>query len=169
MQLDARRIRQLMPLAFLAIGACSKPEPPTITPYAARVTAVTPLAIGLDLELDVENPNGFALMVQEVSGTMKLGDGVNVGTGRSEPKGSVPAHGKARVSAQLSVPWTNVAALAPFAASQKPVPYSFVGVAKVGSTKLNLDVPFVVRGEITRDQALKAGLRGLGGLIPGLP
>ena len=114
----------------LCIGACSKPEPPKITPHAARVTSVTPLGVELALELDVENKNAFPLIVQEVTGTLKLG------------------------------------ALAPLAASGKPVPYTFDGTAKMGSAKINFDVPFTVKGEITQAQAVQAGIRGLGGLIP---
>ena len=142
----------------LCIGACSKPEPPKITPHAARVTSVTPLGVELALELDVENKNAFPLIVQEVTGTLKLGAGVEVGRARSEPKGSVPA--------ALSVPWTQLGALAPLAASGKPVPYTFDGTAKMGSAKINFDVPFTVKGEITQAQAVQAGIRGLGGLIP---
>jgi LEA14-like dessication related protein len=150
----------------LCIGACSKPEPPKITPHAARVTSVTPLGVELALELDVENKNAFPLIVQEVTGTLKLGAGVEVGRARSEPKGSVPARATTRLPAALSVPWTQLGALAPLAASGKPVPYTFDGTAKMGSAKINFDVPFTVKGEITQAQAVQAGIRGLGGLIP---
>lgn len=155
----------------VGLSACSKPEPPKITPHAARVQSVTPLGVGLALELDVENKNPFPLIVQEVSGTLKLGAGVEVGRARSEPKGNVPAKATTRVPATLDVPWTQLGALAPLAASGKPVPYTFDGTAKIGSAKLTFDVPFTVKGEITQAQAIQAGIRGLGGLgglIPGL-
>lgn len=155
----------------VGLAACSKPEPPKITPHAARVQSVTPLGVGLALELDVENKNPFPLIVQEVSGTLKLGAGVEVGRARSEPKGNVPAKATTRVPATLDVPWTQLGALAPLAASGKPVPYTFDGTAKIGSTKLTFDVPFTVKGEISQAQAIQAGIRGLGGLgglIPGL-
>ena len=145
----------------LCIGACSKPEPPKITPHAARVTSVTPLGVELALELDVENKNAFPLIVQEVAGTLKLGAGVEVGRARSEPKGSVPA----RVIEEIDL-GLQLGALAPLAASGKPVPYTFDGTAKMGSAKINFDVPFTVKGEITQAQAVQAGIRGLGGLIP---
>ena len=155
----------------VGLSACSKPEPPKITPHAARVQSVTPLGVGLALELDVENKNPFPLIVQEVSGTLKLGAGVEVGRARSEPKGNVPAKATTRVPATLDVPWTQLGALAPLAASGKPVPYTFDGTAKIGSAKLTFDVPFTVKGEISQAQAIQAGIRGLGGLgglIPGL-
>jgi hypothetical protein len=42
------------------------------------------------------------------------------------------------------------------------VPYVFEGTASVGSAKLNIDVPFQLRGQLTRDELLQAGMRGLG-------
>lgn len=156
-------------LPLVLATACAKPEPPKITPVSMKVTSVTPLAIGMALELDVENRNSFPLMVRQVSGNMKIGAGVAVGSAQSEPNGTIPAKGTARVPAQLSVGWTNLAALMPLATSNKPVPYTFDGVAKVGSEKLNVDVPFTVKGELTQQQVLQAGLRGLGGLIPVAP
>ncbi|MBK8994711.1 MAG: LEA type 2 family protein [Myxococcales bacterium] len=162
-------MKKLWIAGALCLIACSKPEPPKITPHSARVTALTPLAIGIALELDVENRNPYPLVVQEVSGSLKLGAGQEVGRARSEPKGNVPARATTRLPAELSVPWTGLGALAPLAASGKPVPYSFEGTAKVGGAKLNLDVPFTVKGEITQQQILQAGLRGLGGMIPLAP
>jgi len=154
---------------MLCAVACSRPEPPKITPHAARVSSVTPLGVGLALELDVENRNAFPLIVQEVTGTLKLGAGVEVGRARSEPKGNVPAKATTRVPATLEVPWTQVGALAPLAASGGAVPYAFEGIAKVGSSKVSFDVPFTVKGELTRAQIVQAGLRGLGGLGGLLP
>jgi LEA14-like dessication related protein len=126
-----KRMRAYLAAAALCAVACSKPEPPKITPHAARVQSVTPLGVGLALELDVENKNPFPLIVQEVSGTLKLGAGVEVGRARSEPKGNVPAKATTRVPATLDVPWTQLGALAPLAASGKPVPYTFDGTAKL--------------------------------------
>lgn len=161
-------MKKVFALGALCLLACSKPEPPKITPHSARVTSLTPLAIGLSLELDVENKNPYPLVVQEVSGVLKLA-GLEVGRARSEPKGNVPARATTRLPAELSVPWTGLAALGPLAASGKPVPYAFEGTAKVGGQKLNLDLPFTVTGEITQKQLVQAGLRGLGGMIPLAP
>jgi len=47
------------------------------------------------------------------------------------------------------------------------VPYAFRGVAAIGGESLSIDVPFTIKGELTREQVLQAGLRGLGGI--GLP
>jgi len=144
-----------------------KLEPPTLRPRAARVTQVGPTGIELLLQLDVQNPNAIPLAVRSVTGTLEVGAGTEVGRGRSNPGTTIPAKGSSVVDAQLTVSWTKLEALAPYALSPAPVPYRFRGTAAIGGQRLNVDVPFVVTGELTRDQLLQAGLRGLGAF--GLP
>jgi LEA14-like dessication related protein len=148
--------------AALASAGCSKPAPPKITPKTVQVASVTPTGLVLSLELLVENPNPFPLIARKVTGELKLDSGVLLGKGSAEPNGSVPAKGSLVIPSRLDVDFTNVAALAPLALSAKPVPYSFQGIATIGGDKLNVDVPFTVRGELSRAQVLQAGLRGLG-------
>jgi LEA14-like dessication related protein len=155
--------------ASLLLAGCSKPEPPTLTPRSARIVAISPTSVTLALELDVRNPNPFPLVFREVSGSLELGNGVELGRGRSVTNGSVPAKGSSVIPAELSVNWTNIAVLAPLAASPDPVPYSLRGVATIGGEKLNVDLPFVVKGVLTREQVLQAGLRGLGSVPLPLP
>jgi len=154
--------------AALLLPACSKPQPPTISPKAVRVATVGPLGIGLTVELDVTNPNAFPLVARSVDGTFAIGPGAGteLGHGHADPASSIPANGTATVSSELAVSWTNLAALAPFALSPAPVPYRFNGTATIGGEKLNVSVPFVLSGELTREQVLNAGLGGLG--LPGL-
>lgn len=151
----------------LALTSCSKPEPPKVTPRAARVIRVDANGLRLALELDVYNPNGFPLTARTVSGTLEVGKGTELGSARSEPKGSIAAKSSSVVTSQLDVGWTNVAALAPYALTTQPVPYTFRGVATIGGEKLNVDVPFAVKGELTREQIVQIGLRGL--TPPSLP
>ena len=153
--------------AAILLASCSKPEPPTVTPRSARIAAISPSAIVLALELDVRNPNSFPLVFRAVSGSLELGNGIELGRGRAVTNGSIPAKGSSVVPTELSVSWTNVAALAPLAASPSPVPYAFRGTATIGGENLNVDLPFVVKGELSREQVLQAGLRGLGSI--GLP
>lgn len=153
-------------LAFVLVG-CAKPEPPRITPHSVKATKIGPAGLDLHSELDVENPNGFALKVQSVNGKLKVGPGTEVGSAKVDTRVDVPAHATKRVPSDMTVRWSNVSALAPLAASPGPVPYVFEGTAKIGSAKLNLDIPFELHGQLTRAQLLQAGLRGLG--IPLLP
>jgi LEA14-like dessication related protein len=154
-------------LLACALVGCAKPEPPRITPHSVKATKIGPTGLELHSELDVENPNGFALKVQKVDGKLKLGPGTEVGAATLDTAIDVPAHATKRVESDMTVRWSNIAALAPLAASAGPVPYVFEGTAKIGSPKLNLDIPFELRGQLTREQMIQAGLRGLG--IPLLP
>jgi LEA14-like dessication related protein len=155
--------------AALSASACSKPEPPRVTPREVRVKSVDPAGLVLALDLDVYNPNGFPLIARSVTGNVEIGQGVELGRGRAEPGGSIPAKGSSLVTTDLTVAWTNAPALAPLALSNKPVPYTFRGVATIGGERLNLDVPFVVKGELTRAEVVQAGLRGLGTMGVPLP
>src|SRR5689334_16047426 len=48
---------------LLAFGpsACSKPQPPIVTPRTARVTGADLRGLDVDLQLEVNNPNAFPL------------------------------------------------------------------------------------------------------------
>ena len=154
--------RALLATAALLLAPACSPEPPRVTPHSILVQSISPTTLSLALELDIENPNRFPLIVREVSGKVRVGSGVEVGTARSQLNGNVPARGTQRVPANVAVGWTNLGALLPLAAADKPVPYSFEGTAAIGGERLNVDVPFTVKGELTREQILSAGLRGFG-------
>jgi LEA14-like dessication related protein len=150
----------LLLAGWLATG-CAKPQPPQVTARSARVTATAPTGVELSVELDVHNPNAFPLLVESVDGTLAIADGPELGRGTARPSSNIPAQGSSAVTSQLTIPWTNLAALAPFALSAAPVPYTFTGRARVGGKRLNVEVPFTLRGELTREQLLQIGLQGL--------
>ena len=150
-------------VGFIAL-ACSKPEPPKVEAHSVRVSQVTLAGVTVRAELDVTNPNSFPLIVRTLGGKLLVGPGIEVGGGKLESGAHVPAHGTERVVGDMTLPWSNFAGFAPLAASGKPVPYVFEGTANVGGESLNLDLPFRVTGEITREQMVAAGLRGLQGL-----
>ncbi len=147
--------------ALISLWGCAKPKPVRVTPRSAAVTAIGPTGVTLDVNLDVYNPNSFALYVQKLDGVLRLGSGVEIARGSAEPKNSIAANATSSVPASLTVAWTNLGALLPFAMSGGPAPYHFEGVATIGGSKLNVGVPFAIDGEITRAQLLQAGLRGL--------
>jgi LEA14-like dessication related protein len=164
---EGKRFRSvLLAAALILSAACAKPEPPTIVPRSARVTSVGPAGLTLAVELDVANPNSFPLSAHSVEGALTLGDGVELGRARATPEAAIPAKGSAMVPSELTVSFNNLAALAPLALSDQPVPFKFKGQALIGGEKLNVGVPFELSGELTRVQLLQIGLRGLGGLPP---
>lgn len=159
--------RLVVLLAAVLVVACSKPKPPTITPHSAEVKSVSPTALVLHTQFDVHNPNGFPLVVRKVSGKLTVAGSVDMGS-TTVPSGvSIPANGTQRVASDLSVSWQNLGQLVPYAVSGKPVPYSFDGKATVGGKSLNVDVPFSIKGQLTSEQLLSAGLNSLQKL-PGL-
>lgn len=167
-------LRRWIVSGLLVLGSltnsCDKPQPPRVEPRAIRVTSISPARIGLEVELEIHNPNGFALLVHQARGKLTVGNAVEVGTGEATIDGSVPARSSKTVPAAFSLNWTNVQALVPLALTASSVPYTFQGTATLGSERLNLDVPIALSGELTQAQLLQAGLNGLSGrLAPGFP
>jgi LEA14-like dessication related protein len=156
----------LLLLAF-TVAACSKPVPPTVTPREARVTRVEPARLVLSIVLDVNNPNSFAIVAQAVDGTLELESGTVLGRARVPLQTSIPAKSSSQVTSELSVPWANLPALAPFALSGTDVRFRFRGTATIGGDSLNVGVPFELSGVLNRAQVLELGLRGLG--VPAAP
>ncbi|HEY8945739.1 MAG TPA: hypothetical protein VIM73_15825, partial [Polyangiaceae bacterium] len=58
-------------LAAWMFVACAEPQPPTLTPKAVQLVEVGPPGLTLRLELDVNNPNAFPLVVNSVEGTLE--------------------------------------------------------------------------------------------------
>ncbi|HMA91582.1 MAG TPA: LEA type 2 family protein, partial [Polyangiaceae bacterium] len=137
------------------------PELPRIQARAVRVASITPVHLGLAVELEVHNPNSFPLMVRAANGKLAIGGDVEVGTGQATLNADVPADASSIVVADLTLNWTNIAALAPLAASASSVPYVFRGTAVLGGERLNANIPFTVNGEISREQVIQLGMSGL--------
>jgi LEA14-like dessication related protein len=155
-------------VVVLTAVACNRPLPPTVTPKSARVLAVGPSGVQLAVTLDVTNPNPFPLFVRAVDGSLLLGAGAGaeLGTEHTELASGIPASSTTSVTSELTVNWTNLAALTPFALSPAAVPYRFDGRASVGGDGLNVSLPFTLTGELSRAQLISAGLSGLS--LPGL-
>ncbi len=148
-------------VVVVSSGLSCSPKQPTVTPQVVRITGVSTSGLSLMVDLDVHNPNSFPLIANAVNGSLRLTNGTELGQGSSRLQSSIPANGSSGVSAQMVVPWSNLGALAPFALSPNPVPYTFRGEATIGGDSLNVKVPFEVSGQLTREQLLQIGLRGL--------
>jgi LEA14-like dessication related protein len=153
--------RHALILAGVLVFGCRKPEPPEVIPKSIRVESVGPSGVGLRVELEVRNPNSFPLLVHDVDGVLALASGAELGRGHAEPNGSVPARGSAPMTSTLTIGFASVSALLPFALSGQPVPYRFRGTVGVGGDTLSVNLPFELSGELTQQQLLNAGLRGL--------
>jgi LEA14-like dessication related protein len=100
--------------------ACSKPKPVEVAPRSVQVTAIQPQGMELALVLSVHNPNRFAIRASEVKGTLSLQDGTVLGHGAASDTVTVLAERTAEVPTRLTMSWTNLAALAPYALSARP-------------------------------------------------
>jgi LEA14-like dessication related protein len=150
----------LAALLLLLAAACAKPQPPAVTPEVARVVRVSSEGVDLEVTLGVQNPNAFALDAREVEGTLLVAGGQRLGTGKSNPNRSIPAHGTGSVQSQVHIAWDDVPALQKFLLQER-VPYQFKGSVTLGGDTLHVSLPFEMQGTLTREQLLQAGLRGL--------
>ncbi len=160
---------------FLALAACSKPQPPKLVPKAAQVIAIDPQGISLELTVEMTNPNSFTLGVQSVTGHVVLGDGSDLGEVRVAQAISLPPNVPTLVKVPMNIRWAGVAGLAANAMSGKDVPFTVSGSVGVGSEKLNVDVPYSMAGTITQDLIRRSIITSLGklplpvGSINGIP
>jgi LEA14-like dessication related protein len=145
-----------------ALGGCLRPQSPTVTPEVARVVRVTPQGLELQVTLAVENPNGAAVDVREVAGTLILDGGQKLGTGRSQPRRSIPPKSSSPVDCQVRIAWENLPALREFV-TREQVPYTFQGKVTLGGDAVHFTLPFEMHGTLLREQLLQAGLRGIFG------
>jgi LEA14-like dessication related protein len=150
-------------VALTLAPGCAKPKPPTLTPKSAQVLAFGATGVSLAVTFDVFNPNRFPLIVHAVDGRFSLGSGagVELGKAHAEPASSIPARGTSTVTSNVTMGWTNLAALTPFMLSPAAVPYRFDGTATLGGESLNVNLPFTLNGELTRAQLIDAGLSGI--------
>jgi LEA14-like dessication related protein len=156
-------------LSLALLVGCSKPKPVEVRPRSVQVAQIQPQGLELAVVLDVHNPNGFAITAQEVSATIQLENGAELARGKTSAAVTVLAEQTAAVPARLTLGWTNLTALAPYAMNPRPVPYRIVGKARIGGERLNLELPFDISGTLTREQVLAASLRGAASMIPATP
>jgi LEA14-like dessication related protein len=156
----------LLIFACALLVACWKPKPIEVTPQSVQLASISPDGVGLTVVLNVKNPNGFGITASEVNAIVELQDGSELGRGSATPAFTIPAEGSVAVPTTLSTRWTNVALLAPYALSAKPLPYRLRGTARIGGESLNVEVPFTISGQLTPEQVIAAGMRGATSLFP---
>jgi LEA14-like dessication related protein len=154
-------------VAPVAVVACSKPQPPQLTPQQAKVTAVDMNGFDMTVKMDAFNPNGFELAVQSVVAHVIIAGNQDLGTVTASKPIALAANAHTAIEVPMNVKWKNASGFAAIATSRQPVPYTLDGTATVGGNRLNVDVPFKLQGTITAEQLQQAGLKSLQA-IPGL-
>jgi LEA14-like dessication related protein len=155
-------------LSLFAIACSSPPAPPTLTPKQATVTGVSMQGIDLLLEVDAYNPNAIALSARSVTGHAKLDGKYDLGNVTVTTPTELPAKATVTISTPLSIKWSDASMLASMGMTNRPIPYEVTGTVNVGGEKLNVDVPFTLRGAIKHDDIVTATMRSLPA-IPGIP
>jgi LEA14-like dessication related protein len=163
---DMNAARALLLAAAIGLSACSRPEPPTVTPVSGRVTSISPSGIALSATLEADNPNSVDIEIKSLSATVMLDGKYNVGTVTIPHAITLPAKKKKKFDVPISVPWGNVAEIAPLALENRDVPYAVKGTVKGGAEGIELEMPFTSNGMVTRQQIHQA----VGSAIPkGIP
>jgi LEA14-like dessication related protein len=148
----------------LVSSACSKPQPPTLAPERATVTAVDAQAIHLDVTLTAKNPNSVDLTVSDVTAHVVLAQKIDLGSMTLPKAYTLPAGQATSMDAPMTVPWGDVNALTQLATAES-VPFTVDGTVELGGSLLHVTVPYHLTGTMTRQQLLGATLRSL---VPGL-
>jgi LEA14-like dessication related protein len=154
-------------LVVVALTACSKPQPPQLTPQQVAVTAVDVSGFDMRVKMDAFNPNGFAITVQSVVAHVIVDGSQDLGVVTSSTPIALPAGAHTAIDVPMNVKWKGLGGLATLAQARKPVPYTVDGTAKVGGESLNVDLPFKLQGQITPEQVQQAAMKSLQA-IPGL-
>lgn len=158
-------MRSLLLAAALSLVACSRPEPPTLKPEVAAVTAVTAQGIDLRVQIQAYNPNSIDLTTRSMKATVLLDGKIDVGTVTVPTPLKLPAKKWTRIDAPLSVKWQDLTSIAALAAQSRGVPYQVNGTVAIGGETLNVDVSFRLTGTITQEQLVTV----IGNSLPGLP
>ena len=159
--------RHLFAALALVLTACTKPDPPRLTPLSAKVTAISPQGIDVDVKLEAENPNESALSARSLTATITLDGRYVLGTVTVPHQIKLPAHQKTVLDVPVASRWQDLSGLAALAMAGKDVPYTIDGTVQLGGETLSVAVPFSVAGIVTREQLAQAALSSLP-KIPGL-
>ncbi len=146
------------------LGACSRPDPPTLVPDKVKVTAMSMSRLDLAVTLKVTNPNSVGLVARTVHAHVVVADKFDLGTVDIPVVTSFPAGKTTPLEVPLSVQVRDVAPLAQLAVTQASLPYTVEGTVGLGGDLLHVDLPFRLADSVPRDQVVHAAM----GAIPGL-
>ena len=125
------------------------------------VTAVSPTGMQMSVELSVDNPNGVDLSGRSVTAKVVL-DGKYPMSPVTVPHDfTLKAKDRSHLVVPVAVKWEEVSTVLALASANRNVPYDVDGTVKLGGDVLSLDVPFHIRGELTREQLVQTAINSL--------
>lgn len=152
----SRRSSVLAVCVAIALAGCSNLGRPAVSPQPPQVTGVSRSGLELGVALNVDNPNPFPLVANNIQGTLFLADTKEVGTGKATLDQPIEAQSQGTVDSRLDIAWSSMSALREFIGKSE-VPYTFKGELGVKGGPLNLSLPFELRGQLSREQLLAIG------------
>ena len=158
-----RRSMLLGTVACLALG-CARPEPPRITPRSADVTGANAEGLGLRVHCVVRNGNSFDLTVQQVQVRLTLA-GRDLGVTQLTTALRLPSNTDVPMDIDVRAPWRDLPGIIAVSVFNENVPYRLDGTARVGGSRLNVDVPFTLDSTLPRRVLMGAASNS----VPGLP
>ncbi len=160
------RWTRLLPLVVVALlGACSPPEPPTLTVKSARVVSIDMQGMKVRVLAEAYNPNRIDLSLQGVTGHVMLDGKLDMGTVTLRKPMTLIAGARTPLDVPLEMEWKDLGALAAAAATTRDIPYTVDGTATVGGGRLSATLPFKIQGTVTRQQLAQLAA----GSLPRLP
>ncbi len=115
----------LMIALALTLVSCAYPQ---LTLRGARLNRVELNGLTVDMYLDVNNPNQFALPLQQVDWTLQL-FGLQVGAGTSRLNRTLPAQQTTRVRMPITVKFQQSYTVAQRVARSRSIPWTINGTA----------------------------------------
>lgn len=132
----------LMLVALLALASCAYPK---VSVRSARLDAVRLSGMTVDVYFDVENPNAFALPLEQVDWNLQL-FGTRVGSGTSRMNKTLPAQRTTRVKMPITVQFRDVGSVAQRLTSARSISWDLDGTAQFKSPAGPLALDFAETG-----------------------
>jgi hypothetical protein len=115
----------------------------------------------MNVALGVDNPNGVDLSARSVTAKVVL-DGKYALRPVTVPHDfTLKARARSDLVVPMSLKWEDVSTLLALASTGRSIPYDVDGTVTLGGDVLNVDVPFHLRGELTREQLVQTTLNSL--------
>jgi len=144
-----RRVWLLALFASFLLVACSKPQPPTITPQRLETVATNPSGLVVRVVCKAHNPNAIPLPTRRASGTITLGTS-QLGTFDASSLPTLPAKSDTDVSFDLVVPWANLSTVLAAAVGADELPYSVQGQADFEAGGVRFSAPFTMKSKLRK-------------------
>ena len=142
--------------AAIASIACSRAEPPKITPEGVKTVRISAAGAEIESTLDAANPNDETLTASSVETTITIGDRADLARVTMTRPLELPAKQRIRVDVPIAVTWTDPAGLAALAATNADVPYHVDGTVEFRGKTARVTAPFKVEGRMTHADLVKA-------------